>query len=82
MTSVKDLRRIAEAIDQLREQTVHDVNIRADCRQLRIVLDDGRILLITILTDEGGTPRLDVDVLSVPRARDRNQLEVRFEAGT
>ena len=82
ITSVKDLRRIAEAVDQLRERTVQDVNIRSDCRQLRIVLDDGRILLITILTDEGGLPRLDVDVLSVPQDRDRHQLEVRFEAET
>ncbi len=81
ITSVKDLRRIAEAVDQLRERTVHDVNIRSDCRQLRIVLDDGRILLITILTDEGGLPRLDVDVLIVPREGSRHQLEVRFEAG-
>lgn len=82
ITSVKDLRRIAEAVDQLRERTVQDVNIRSDCRQLRIVLDDGRIFLITILTDEGGLPRLDVDVLSVPQERGRHQLEVRFEPET
>ena len=82
ITSVKDLRRIAEAVDQLRERTVLDVNIRSDCRQLRIVIDDGRILLITILMDEGGLPRLDVDVLSVPKERARHQIEVRFEAGT
>ncbi len=81
IASVKDLRRIAEAVDQLRDQTVRDVNIRSDCRQLRIVLDDDRILLVTILTDDGGQPRLDVDVLRVPNARSRHQLEVTFEAG-
>ena len=82
ITSVKDLRRIAEAVDQLRERTVQDVNIRSDCRQLRIALDDGRILLVAILIDEAGVPRLDVDVLSVPKDHPRHQLEVRFETGT
>ncbi len=81
IASVKDLRRIAEAVDQLRDRTVRDVNIRSDCRQLRIVLDDDRILLVTILTDDGGQPRLDIDVLSVPTERSRHQLEVTFEAG-
>ena len=82
VTSIKDLRRIAEAVDQLLDRTVQDVNIRSDCRQLRIVLDDGRILLVSILTDDAGVPRLDVDVLSVPTKGPRTQLEVRFEAGT
>ena len=81
IASVKDLRRIAEAVDQLRDRTVRDVNIRSDCRQLRMVLDDDRILLVTILTDDGGQPRLDIDVLSVPSERSRHQLEVTFEAG-
>ena len=81
VTSIKDLRRIAEAVDQLVDRTVQDVSIRSDCRQLRIVLDDGRILLVSILTDEAGMPRLDVDVLSVPKEHPRAQLEVRFEAG-
>ena len=69
-------------MDQLLDRTVHDVSIRSDCRQLRIVLDDGRILLVSILTDDAGVPRLDVDVLSVPTEGSRTQLEVRFEAGT
>ena len=82
VTSIKDLRRIAEAVAQLLDRTVQEANIRSDCRQLRIVLDDGRILLVSILTDDGGVPRLDVDVLSVPTEGPRTQLEVRFEAGT
>ncbi len=80
ITSVKDLRRIAEAVSQLIERTVLDVHIRSDCRQLRITLDDGRQLLVTVLSDEGGVPRLDVDVLSVPKDLPRSQLEVRFDA--
>lgn len=82
ITSVQDLRRITEAIDQLRGRSVDDVSIRSDCRQLRIKLDDGRSLLVSVLTDEDGVPRLDVDVLHAPEQRSRSQLEVRFETGT
>lgn len=80
LTSVQDLRRIAEAVDQLRGRHVEDVNIRSDCRQLRIMLEDGRTLLVSVV-DEGGVARLDVDVLHVPDKRSRNQLEVHFETG-
>ncbi len=82
VTSVQDLRRITEAVDQLRGRSVEDVNIRSDCRQLRIKLDDGRTLLVTVLVDEEGGPRLDVDVLHAAENRSRDQLEVRFETGT
>ena len=81
VTSVQDLRRITEAVDQLRGRSVEDVNIRSDCRQLRIKLDDGRTLLVTVLVDEEGGPRLDVDVLHATENRSRDQLEVRFETG-
>jgi hypothetical protein len=80
ITSVQDLRRIAEAVAQLRDRHVEDVKIRSDCRQLRIMLEDGRTLLVSVV-DEGGAPRLDVDVLNVPDKRSRNQLEVHFETG-
>ena len=82
ITSVQDLRRITEAIGQLRGRSVEDVNIRSDCRQLRIKLDDGRSLLVSLVTDEEGVPRLDVDVLHAPEKSSRDQLEVRFETGT
>ncbi len=81
ITSVQDLRRIAEAVDQLRDRHVQDVKIRSDCRQLRIMLEDGRTLLVSVV-DEGGAPRLDVDVLHMPEQRSRNQLEVHFESET
>ena len=79
--SVSELRRIAEAVDQLRDRTVLDVAIRSDCRQLRLTLDDERTLLVSVLLDEVGRPRLDVDVLRPPDERSTAQLEVRFEVG-
>jgi len=81
IASVTDLRRIADAVEQLRDRMVQDVTIRSDCRQLRLVLDDGRTLLVSVLLDDYGKPRLDVDVLHPPEQRVRGQLEVRFEAG-
>jgi hypothetical protein len=81
ITSVTDLRRIADAVAQLRDRIVQDVVIRSDCRQLRLTLDDGRTLLVSVLLDDYGKPRLDVDVLRPPEQVAAGQLEVRFEAG-
>lgn len=77
-TPVQDLRRIAEAVAQLRGQTVHDVEIREDCRQLRIALTEGQLLLISVLLDDDGRPRLDVDLLRAADDAAQRQLEVRF----
>ncbi|MGD2136123.1 MAG: hypothetical protein PVF27_08185 [Gemmatimonadales bacterium] len=77
-TPVQDLRRIAEAVAQLRGKTVHDVEIRADCRQLRVILTDGQLLLVSVLLDEDGRPRLDVDLLQTSAEAAQRQLEVRF----
>ncbi len=81
ISSVQDLRRITEAVDQLRGHSVHEVSIRSDCRQLRIKLDDGRTLLVTLFVDDAGVPRLDVDVLHAAENRSLIQLEVRFDTG-
>ena len=81
ITSVTDLRRIADAVEQLRDRIVHDVIIRSDCRQLRLTMDDGRTLLVSVLLDDNGKPRLDVDVLRPPEQVTAGQIEVRFEAG-
>lgn len=81
ISSVQDLRRITEAVDQLRGHSVHEVSIRSDCRQLRIKLDDGRTLLVTVFVDDAGVPRLDVDVLHALENRSLIQLEVRFDTG-
>lgn len=78
-TSVSDLRRIADAVEQLRGRGVDGVTIRSDCRQLRLRLDDGRTLLVSVLLDDQGRPRLDVDVLHPQTESGKPQLEVRFE---
>lgn len=75
---VQDLRRIAEAVGQLRGRTVEDVQVRSDCRLLRITLEGGQILLISALSDESGKPRLDVDLLRAPDELIHGQLEVPF----
>ena len=80
LTPVQDLRRIAEAVGQLHGETVQDVEIRSDCRQLRVTLTDGQLLLISVLLDDAGKPRLDVDLLRAAVETDQRQLEVRFEA--
>lgn len=79
LTPVQELRRIAEAVGQVPGHTVQDVEIRADCRQLRVTLDDGKILLISVLLDDGGKPRLDVDLVRLEEVVPTRQLEVRFE---
>lgn len=79
LTPVQDLRRIAEAVSQLHGETVRDVEIRSDCRQLRVTLTDGQLLLISVLLDDAGKPRLDVDLLRAAAETDQRQLEVRFE---
>jgi hypothetical protein len=82
VTPVQDLRRIAEAVSELRGRTVQDVEIRSDCRQLRLTLSDGQLLLVSVLLDESGRPRLDVDLLRTGDEVSQRQLEVRFETET
>ena len=83
IASVQDLRRIAEAVGQLQGQTVQDVEVRTDCRSLRVTFMDGQILLVSVLMDEAGRPRLDVDLLQpVADAAAHGQLEVAFDEST
>ncbi len=83
IASVQDLRRIAEAVGQLQGQTVQDVEVRTDCRSLRVTLMDGQILLVSVLMDEAGKPRLDVDLLQpMTDAAAHGQLEVAFDEST
>jgi hypothetical protein len=78
VTSLQELRRIAEALGHLRGQVVADVEIRSDCRQMRVTLDNGQLLLVSVLLDESGKPRLDIDFLRMDEAA-AGQLEVHFE---
>ena len=79
VASLQELRRIAEAVGHLRDRTVQDVVIRSDCRQLRITMEDGQILLVTVLVDQGGKPRLDADLIRAADEAPQGQLEVRFD---
>lgn len=78
LTSVHDLRRIADAVAHLRDRLVLDVVLRSDCRQLRVVLDDGQTLLISVTQDASGRPRLDADLLRGEEDLMPGQLEVEF----
>ena len=82
LASLQELRRIAEAVAHMRERVVQDVTIRSDCRQLRITLEDGQTLLVSVLLDEAGKPRLDADLVRSTDESTQGQLEVRFEEGT
>lgn len=75
---MQDLRRIADAVAHLRERIVQDVSIRSDCRQLRITLEGGEMLLLSVLLDEDGRPRLDADLLRSLDESATGQIEVPF----
>jgi hypothetical protein len=79
LASVHDLRRIADAVAHLRERAVQEVVLRSDCRQLRIALDDGQVLLLSVVMDDQGRPRLDADLLRSPEDAASGQLEVHFD---
>jgi hypothetical protein len=81
LTPVQDLRRIAEAVGGLNGHMVQHVEVRSDCRQLKVTLDDGQLLLVSVLLDEDGKPRLDVDLLRAIEDVTHRQLEVRFGEG-
>ena len=81
ISSVQNLRRIAEAVDQLGGCTIVGVEMRSDCRLLRLTLSDGQLLLISTLLDETGKPHLDVDLVRAPEQAGPGQLEVPFDAG-
>lgn len=53
--------------------------MRSDCRQLRLTLENGGILLVSVLLDDDGRPRLDVDLIRAADVAATGQLEVRFD---
>lgn len=81
--NIAELRRITEAVEQLHESVIQSVELRSDCRQMRLGLGDGRMLLVSVLLDDAGRPRLDVDVLMAPvPVEPPGQLEVGFDSRT
>jgi hypothetical protein len=78
--AVQDLRRVAAAVARLRGETVREVTVRSDLRQIRVELESGLILVVSGERDADGRPRLEVDVVEQPQpAAARPQLEVRFD---
>jgi len=78
--AVQDLRRVVAAVARLRGETIHDLVVRSDVRQLRVELASGLILVIAAERDPQGRPRLEVDVVEAPATpAGRAQMEVRFD---
>ena len=77
--SLHELRRIADSLTALRGHPVTGATMRSDHRQLRIEMADSVMLVVGVELDEGGHPRLEVDVIRSP-AEPANQLEVHFES--
>ncbi|MFN0178979.1 MAG: hypothetical protein ACKVZ0_09270 [Gemmatimonadales bacterium] len=62
---VQDLRRVAATLASIRGESVVDLVMRADLRQLKIELGDGRLLVVGCeLDDVGRQYRLTVDVVA------------------
>lgn len=78
--SFQDLRRIADSLSALRGKGVAAAVMRSDLRQLRLEMEDGLMMVLTVETDEAGRPRLEVDVVRPADEDSGRQLEVRFDA--
>ena len=61
---VQDLRRVAASLQRLRGQAIGGCVMRSDLKQLNVELEDGRLIVIGIETDDHGRHRLTVDVVS------------------
>lgn len=77
---LQDLRRIVGAVARLRGESVRRVTVRSDLRQVKLELESGRVLVVSAERDAQGRPRLEVDVVELPRdASAKQQIEVRFD---
>ncbi len=77
---LQHLRRIVGAVAHLRGESVREVTVRSDLRQLRVELESGLILVVSAEHDPQGRPWLEVDVVELPQdATGRQQIEVRFD---
>jgi len=77
--ALADLRRIAEGLQQLRGSQVLEAVLRHDARQVKVLLGDGSMVLISATSDDQGRPCLDVDVVRSFDESARPQLEVHFD---
>ena len=77
---VQALRRIVGAVARLKGESVRDVTVRSDLRQLKVELQSGLILVVSAERGAQGKPQLEVDVVESPQdASTRQQIEVRFD---
>ena len=77
---LRELRRIAGGVGRLRGDSVRDVTVRSDLRQFKVELASGLILVVSAEQDLQGRPRLEVDVVELPReTAAQHQIEVRFD---
>jgi hypothetical protein len=77
---VQALRRIVGAVAKLRGESVREVTVRSDLRQLKVELESGLILVVSAERDPQGRPRLEVDVVERPQEVPvKPQIEVRFD---
>lgn len=77
---LQDLRRVVEALAQVRGRTVEGCTLRSDQRQLRLELGDGVLLVVGLNTDDQGRAHLMVDVARHTE-EGTGQLEVPFGVG-
>lgn len=77
LTSVPlpDLRRVAATLAAVRGRTIVDAALTADLRQLRLTLDDGRLLVLRVEADDFGRAHLESDVVR-PGEPNQDQLEL------
>jgi hypothetical protein len=55
--------RTVQAVEGIQGHQVQKVSIRPDCRRVRLTLDDGTLLLISIQLDRSGAPHVDADLV-------------------
>jgi len=77
LTSVPlpDLRRVAATLASLSGRRVVDAALTTDRRQLRLMLDDGEILVVWLESDTQGRSHLEVDLVRAGEPR-QDQLEL------
>ena len=64
--------RTVQAVEGIKGHQVQKVSIRPDCSLIRLSLDDGSLLLISIQLDRSGAPHVDADLVRTTRPASEN----------
>jgi hypothetical protein len=70
-----DLRRVAATLAGVRGRAIREATFTTDLRQLRLMLDDGELIVIRIESNDFGRHHLEVDVVK-PGEHHQEQLEL------